>query len=109
MRDGHQRSRRAGIAVGRNGNSERRDGGHRRDSDLDLCAALIAGGVLLQAGVLVDGFFAITFVIRVRKGHGWRRRSLDAGMCNADRLGKKHCCREKAADCTTKSGTAEDH
>jgi hypothetical protein len=41
-----------------------------------------------------------------RKSHGWRRRNLDTGLCNADRLGKKHPCREKAADCTTNPGTA---
>jgi hypothetical protein len=48
-------------------------------------------------------------VIGLRKRHGWRRRGLDAGMCNADRLGKKHPCREKATDCTTNSGTAKNH
>jgi hypothetical protein len=37
-------------------------------------------------------------VIRVRKGHGWRSRGLNAGLGNADRLGEKHPCREKAAD-----------
>ena len=98
VRERHQRNGRAGAAVGRNGDSEHRDGGPRRDSDLDLGAALIAGGVLLQAGILVDRFVATALVIRVRKGHGWRLCSLHAGLCDADRLGEKHPCREKPAD-----------
>jgi hypothetical protein len=109
MRERHQRNGRAGAAVGRNGNSEYRDGGHRCDSDLDLGAALIAGGVLLQAGILVDRLVAIAFVIRVRKDHDWRMRSRNASLCNANRLGEKHPCREKVADCTTNSGTAKHH
>jgi hypothetical protein len=74
-----------------------------------LGAGLIAGSVLLQAGILVDHLAAIAVVIGLPKGHGWRRRSLDAGLCNANRLGEKHPCREKAADCTTNSGTAKNH
>ena len=74
-------------------NSQHREPGHLGHCDLDLSCALIAGRVLLQAGILVDSLFAIAFVIRVRKGHGWRLRSLGAGLCNADRLGEKHRCR----------------
>ena len=109
MRERHQRNGRANNANGRNWNCEHRDRGHRRDSDLDLWTALVTGGVLLQAGILVDCFVATALVIRVRKGHGWRTRSLDARLCYADRLGEKHRCREKTADCTTNPGTAEDH
>ncbi|MEK6212020.1 MAG: hypothetical protein AABM64_16900 [Pseudomonadota bacterium] len=109
MRQRRQRNGRAGTANGYNWNSEHRDRGHRRDSELDLGAALIAGGVLLQAGILVDCVGAIAFVIRVRKGHGWRLRSLGAGLCNADRLGEKRPCYEKAADCTTNPETAKNH
>jgi len=90
-------------------NSQHREPGHLGHCDLDLSGALIAGGVLLQAGILVDRLFAIAFVIRVCKSHGRRLSGLDAGLCNADRLGEKHCCREKLADCTTKSGTAKYH
>ncbi len=109
VRQRRHRNGRAGTAVGRNGNSEHRDRGHCRDRDLDLGAALIAGGVLLQAGILVDRLVAIALVIRVRKGHGWRLPSLGAGLCNADRLGEKHRCRDKAADCTTNSRTVKYH
>lgn len=109
MRQRRQRNGRAGTANGCNWNSEHRDRGHCRDRDLHLGAALIAGGVLLQAGILIDRFVAITFVIRVRKGHSWRLRSHDAGLCDADRLSEKHRCCDNAADCTTNSGTAKYH
>ena len=109
MRAIHPRGHGVGNAVRRNGNAERRDHWHRRDSDLDLGAALISSGVLLQAGVLVYRFVAITFLMDVRKRHGWRQRSPDAGLCNADRLGEKHPCHKKAADCATNSGTAKYH
>jgi hypothetical protein len=48
-------------------------------------------------------------VICVRKGHRCRLRSLDAGLCDAERLSEKHPCRKKAADCKTNSGTAKNH
>ncbi|MGH8760642.1 MAG: hypothetical protein ACREVW_14210 [Burkholderiales bacterium] len=96
-----------GIRCNRHGKD--RQHGYFGNRDLDLSSALIAGGVLLQAGVLVDRLFAIALVIRVGKGHGRRLSGLDAGLCNADRLGEKHPCRKKAADCTTKSGTAKYH
>lgn len=88
VRQRRQSNGRAGTAVGRHRNGQNRQRGHRRDSDLYLGAALIAGGVLLQAGILVDRIVATAFVIRARKGHGWRSRRLDAGLCNADRLGE---------------------
>ena len=109
VRQRRQRNRGAGSANGCNWNGEHRDRGHRRDSELDLRAALIFRVALLQTGVLVDGLAAIAVVIGLCKGHGWRRRSLDTGMCKADRLGEKHPCREKAADFTTNSGTAKNH
>ena len=109
MRERHQRNGRAGTAVGRHRNAQYRDGGHRRNRDLGLGSALIFGVALLQTGVLVDGLAAIAVVIVLRKRHSRRRRGLDAGICNADRLGKKHPCREEAADCTTNSETAENH
>ena len=96
-----------GIRCNRHGQD--RQHGYFGNRDLDLSGSLIAGGVLLQAGVLVDRLFAIALVIRVGKGHGWRSRSLNAGLCNADRLGEKHPCRKKTADCTTKSRTAKYH
>ena len=104
-----QRNGRADNANGRNWDSEHRDRGHRRDGGLNLGAALISRGVLLQAGILVDRLVAIVFLMRVRKRHSWRLSSLDARLCNADRLGEKHPCRENAADYTTKSGTAKYH
>jgi hypothetical protein len=107
MRERNLRNGRAGPALGRDRNSEHGHVGHRRDSGLELSTVLIAGSAVLQAGVLVDGFAAI--VIRLREGHGWRGCGPDAGMRNADRLGKEHPCREKAADCTTSSGTAKNH
>ena len=109
MRERDQRNGRAGTAVGRHGNAQYRNGGHRRNRDLGLGSALIFGVALLQTGVLVDSLAAIAVVIVLRKRHGWRRRGLDAGICNADRLGKKHPCREEAAHCTTNSGTAKNH
>lgn len=96
-----------GIRCNRHGQD--RQHGYFGNRDLDLSGALIAGGVLLQAGVLVDRLFAIALVIRVRKGHSWRLRSLDAGLCNADRLSEKHRCRDKAAECTTNSRTVKYH
>jgi hypothetical protein len=109
MRQRHQRNRRAGSAVGRNGNSKHRDGGHRGDGDLELGAVLISRVALLQAGILVDGLAAIAVVIGLCKGHGWRMRHLEAGLCYANRLGEKHPRRQKTADCTTNSGTAKNH
>ena len=109
MRKRHQRNGRAGPDVACDGDGEHGHVGHRRDGDLKLRTALIAGGALLQTGVLVDGFAAIAVVIRFCKRHGWRGHGPDAGMRNADRLGKEHPCREKAADCTTSSGTAKNH
>ena len=109
MRERHQRNGWAGTAVGRHRNTEHREHGHRRDRNFYLRAALIFGVALLQTGVLVDSLAAIAVVIALRKRHGRRRRGLDAGICNADRLGKKHPCREEAADCTTNSETAENH
>ena len=90
-------------------NSQHRESGHLGHCDLDLSGALITGGVLLQAGILVNCLFAIALVIRVGKGHGRRLSGLDAGLCNADRLGEKHRCRDKAADCTTNPETAKNH
>ena len=90
MRERDQSQRGADNGVGRNGNSEPLDCVHRRDSDLHLCTALIAGRALLQAGVLVNGLATIAVVIRLRKSHGWRRLSLDASLRDPDRLGKKH-------------------
>lgn len=109
MRERHLRNGRAGPAVGRDRNSEHGHVGHRRDSGLELRTVLIAGGTLLQTGVLVDGFGAIAVVIRLGERHGWRGRGLNAGMSNADRLGKKHPHRQNAADCTTNPGTAKNH
>ncbi len=109
MRQRHHRNRGASSAVGRSRNGKHGDDGHRRDSDLDLRAALIFRVALLQTGILVDGLGAIAVVIGLRERHGWRRRSLYASLCKANCLGEKHPRREKAADCTTKSGTAKDH
>ena len=109
MRERHQSHRGADNAAGRNGNSERHDRGQRRDSDLNLSAALIASRALLQTGVLVNRLAAIAVVIGLRESHGWRMRSLYAGLCNPDRLGEKHPRREKAADCAANCGTAKDH
>ena len=109
MRKRYQRNGRAGTAVGRHRNAQYRDGGHRRNLDLGLGSALIFGVALLQTSVLVDSLAAIAVVIALRKRHGRRRRGLDAGICNADCLGKKHPCREEAADCTTNCGTAKRH
>ena len=90
MRERRQCNCRADNENGRNWNSEHSDRGHRRDSNLNLGAALISRGVLLQAGIVVDRFVATALVIRVREGHSWRSRSLNAGLRNADRLGEKH-------------------
>src|SRR4029077_1284613 len=90
VRERRQRNGRADNANGCNWNCEHYDRGHRRDSDLDLGAALIASSVLLQAGILVDGLVTIAVVTGWRKSHGWRKRNLDTGLCNANRLGKKH-------------------
>jgi hypothetical protein len=109
VRERHQRNGRTDNANRHNWDSEHRDRWHRRDSDLDLSAALISRSVLLQAGILVDRLVAIVFLMRVRKRHSWRLSSLDARLCNADRLGEKHPRREKTADCTTKSGTTKHH
>ena len=109
MRERHQRNGLAGTAIRRHRNAQYRDGGHRRNRDLGLGSALIFSVALLQTGVLVDSLAAIAVVIALRKRHGRRRRGLDAGICNADRLGKKHPRREEAADCTTNSETAENH
>jgi hypothetical protein len=109
MRQRHQRNRGAGSTVGPSRNNEHRDRRHRDNGDLELGAVLIPGGALLQTGVLVDGLAAIAVVFGLRKGHGWRMRRLEAGLCHANRLGEKHPYREKAADCTTNSGTAKDH
>jgi hypothetical protein len=109
MRERHRHHRGADNSVGRNGNSERYDRGQRRDSDLNLCAALIAGRALLQTGVLVNGLATFAVVINLREGHGWRRRSLDTRLCNPDHLGKEHPCREKAADCAANCWTAKYH
>lgn len=96
-----------GIRCNRHGQD--RQHGYFGNRDLDLSGALIAGGVLLQAGVLVDRLYAIALVIRVGKGHGRRLSGLDAGLCNADRLGEKHRCRDEAADCKTNSRTVKYH
>ena len=96
-----------GIRCNRHGQD--RQHGYFGNRDLDLSGTLIAGGVLLQAGILVDRFVAIGSVICVRKGHRCRLRSLDAGLCDAERLSEKHPCRKKAADCKTNSGTAKNH
>ena len=98
MCERHQRNSRANNANGRNGNCEHRDRGHCRDSDLDLGAALISRGVLLQAGILVDPLVAIVFMMRVRKRHGRRLSRFDACLRNTDRLGEKHPRRQKTAD-----------
>jgi len=90
VRERHQRNGQADNANGRNGNSQYRDRGHRRDSDLDLCTALISRSELLQAGILVDRLIAFAFLMRDRKRHSWRLRSLDARLGNADRMGEKH-------------------
>jgi hypothetical protein len=90
VRERHQRNSRADNANGRNWNSEHRNRGHRRDSDLGLGAALISRSVLLQAGILVDRLGAITFLMGVRKCHRWRLSGLDARLSDADRLGEKH-------------------
>ena len=86
MRERHQRNGGTGSADRCDWNSEHRDRGHRRDSDLDLPAALIFRVALLQTGVLVDGLAAILVVIGLRKGHGRRLRHTDAGMDSTDRL-----------------------
>ena len=109
MRERHRHHRGADNSVGRNGNSERHYRGQRRDSDLNLCTALIAGRALLQTGVLVNGLAAIAVVIGLSEGHGGRRRSLDTRLCNPYRLGKKHPRREKAADRAANCGTAKYH
>lgn len=109
MRERHQRNGLAGTAIRRHRNAQYRDGGHRRNRDLGLGSTLIFRVALLQTGVLVDSLAAIAVVIVLRKCHGRRRRGLDAGICNADCLGKKHPCREEAADCTTISEIAKDH
>ena len=109
MRERHQQNGRAGPAIGCDGNGEHGHGGHCRNSDLKLRTALIAGGALLQTGVLIDCLAAIAVVIRLRKRHRWRRRSLEAGMRNADRLGEKHPCHENAADCTTNPQAVKSH
>ena len=88
MRDTVPCGQRVGNAVWRNGDSERRNRRHRRVLDLNLGAALIAGGAMLQAGVSVDHLGTLAVVIRLREGHEWRRRSLDAGLRKADRLGE---------------------
>ena len=87
----HFREARAGIECGRH--NQYGQLGHLGHRSLDLRRTLIAGSVLLQAGILVDRLAAIALVIRVRKRHGWRLRSLDASLCNADRLREKHRCR----------------
>ena len=99
MRERHQRRRWKDSAFGNRRSGERRDCGQHRDSDLHLCTALIPGRALLQAGVLVNGLATIAVVIGLCKSHGRRRRGLDAGLGNPDRLGKKHPRRKKAADC----------
>ena len=109
MRERHQRNGLAGTAIRRHRNAQYRDGGHRRNRDLGLGSTLIFRVALLQTGVLVDSLAAIAVVIALRKRHGRRRRGLNAGICDADCLGKKHPCREEAADCTTSSKTAENH
>ena len=109
MRERHRHHRGADNSVGRNGNSEHHDRGHRRNSDLNLSTALIASRALLQTGVLVNGLAAIAVVIGLRESHGRRRRSLYAGLGNPDRLGKKHPRHKKAADCAANCGTAKYH
>ena len=109
MRERHRHHCGADNRVGRNGNSQRQDRGQRRDSDLNLCTALIAGRALLQTGVLVNGLAAIAVVIGLRESHGRRRRSLYTRLCNPDRLGKKHPRREKAADRAANCGTDKYH
>ena len=86
MRDTVPCGQRVGNAVWRNGDSERRNRRHRRDLDLNLGVALIAGGAMLQAGVSVRHFSALAVVISLREGHDWRWRSLDASLRKADRL-----------------------
>ena len=109
MRERRRHRRGKDSAFGYRRNGERRDCGQHRDSDLNLRAALISGRALLQAGVLVNGLATIAVVIGLCKSHGRRRRGLDAGLGNPDRLGKKHPRREKAADCAANCGTAKDH
>ncbi len=88
MRDARPCSQRVGNPVHRNGNSEHRNRRHRGNLDLGLGAALIAGGAMLQAGVAVGHLAARAVVIRLREGHDWRWRSLDASLGKADRLGE---------------------
>lgn len=109
MRERREYGRGIRDRVRHYGNAKHRGRRHRRDSDLNLGTALITSRVLLQAGVPVDSLVAIAFLMCVRKRHGWRLRSLDARLCNADRLGEKHRCRDETADCTTNSRTVKCH
>ena len=84
MRERHRHQRGADNSVGRNGNSERHDRGQRRDSDLNLSAALIASRALLQTGVLVCRAVAVRFLECHR-----RPRLFNAGLRNTQPLGKE--------------------
>lgn len=108
----HKKTGRLGkprAGIGRARNNQYRELGNLSHRGLDLNVDLVAGHVLLQAGILVDRLVATALVIRVGKGHGRRLRGLDAGLRNADRLGEKHRRRDQAAGPTAKSRTAKLH
>lgn len=86
----------AGSVIRYNRHGQYREPGQARDDNLDIAAALVAGGTLLQAIVRVGGSVAIQFL----EGHRRPGIGLDAGLCDSQ------CLRKQQRGCKQPGGVA---